>query len=161
MQKVQDSRLAIFQPPPIEFSIEKREWIKYLPENGLQVPFSFHIPGTSSTYIDLNKSRLVVVGHFLHKDGTNIVASEQDIKPTNAFLHSMFIQADVSLQQKIISPNISINYPYKAIMDLLVNYDDVIVKPLSSEMFYVERGDLEKTNNVKADCEELIVKGVI
>ena len=127
MKKVQDSRLAIFQPPPVEFSIEKTEWIKYIPENGLQVPFSFHVPGTSSSYIDLNKSRLVVIGQIIHQDGSDIEASEVDIKPTIGFLHSMFNQVDVSLQQKIISPNITINYPYKAIINLLLNYENMIM----------------------------------
>ena len=40
----------------------------------------------------------------------------------NLTLHSLFRQADLLLQGKLISPDIGLNYPYKSIFDVLLNY---------------------------------------
>ena len=39
----------------------------------------------------------------------------------NFTLHSIFRQIDLSLNPKIVSPDVGVNYPYKAMIDLLLN----------------------------------------
>ena len=39
----------------------------------------------------------------------------------NNTLHSLSSQCDISVQQNVITPNVSTNYPYKAIFDVLLS----------------------------------------
>ena len=59
MDIVQTS-LALFQPPPIDSTIDKEYWVEFnqvasISKNGV---IEFNIPGTSADYINLAKSKL-------------------------------------------------------------------------------------------------------
>ena len=45
------------------------------------------------------------------------------------------------LNQKVISPDVSISYPYKAMMDILLHYGhDVKESELQGELYYKDTG---------------------
>ena len=43
-------------------------------------------------------------------------------------MHSIFRQIDLSFNQKIVSPDIGVNYPYKAIIDILLTSNNEMIE---------------------------------
>ena len=78
--------------------------------------------------MDLRKSRLHVKCRILQGDGSTLppvpigvnVPDEVKVGPVNNLLSSLWSQVDVSLQQQVITPSVSTNYPYKAYIDTLL-----------------------------------------
>ena len=131
MDVVQNS-LSIFVPPPIDNSIQREYWVEFNPiaaisESGA---IGFYIPGTSIDYINLSKTKLHIKYVRTKENGDPIrderglngqpTADNDQVGPVNFTLHSIFRQIDLSFNQKIVSPDIGVNYPYKAIMDILL-----------------------------------------
>lgn len=72
----------------------------------------------------------------------------------NLFLHSLFSQVDVSLNERLISPSTS-TYPYRAMMETLLNYGgDAKTSQLSIALFYKDTpGKMDVTNPVAEDAD--------
>ena len=76
------------------------------------------------------KTRLQVTYVLTTEDGNPIKDERGDqeqpldtsdqVAPVNLTLHSIFRQIDLSLNQKVISPDVGVNYPYKAMIDFLL-----------------------------------------
>ena len=103
----QTSAMSLFQPPAIERTIQKYEWIEYksigqIAEGG---PIEFNISGNSVDYIDLQKSRIVVKLKLQTSAGQPVTV-EHAVGLVNLSLHALFRQVDVTLQQKVISPSV-------------------------------------------------------
>ena len=123
----QGSIMSLFQPPAIERTVQKHEWIEYKPigqivEGG---PIEFNISGNSADYIDLQKSRIAIKVKVQTSKGV-AVTSENAVALVNLSLHALFRQLDVTLQQKVISPDVGTSYPYKAIIDALLKTDETV-----------------------------------
>ena len=101
MDVVQTS-LSLFQPPPIDKSIQREYWVEFYPiatisESGA---IEFNIPGTSLDYINLAKTRLQVTYVLTTEDGNPIKDERGDqgqpldtsdqVAPVNLTLHSIF-----------------------------------------------------------------------
>ena len=132
------SKLAIFQKPYVENSVEEIQYIEFAPRNGISDGsiIEFVIPGTSAEYIDLKKSRLKIKARIVKSDGTPIKV-ENKVGLVNLSLSSLFRQVDVLLQDKIVSSDINICYPYKALIDVLLNYGFGLKESqLQSELYY-------------------------
>jgi hypothetical protein len=112
--------LALFQLPPTDTAIEKREWIEFRSVSQLNSDstLEFNIPGSSMNYIDLKESRLHLKVRILKEDGHPIVPQDK-VALANLPLHAFWRQVDVSIQQRIIS-SVGTHYPYKAYIDLLL-----------------------------------------
>ena len=54
-------------------------------------------------------------------DGEDFKADDE-VAYTNLSLHSLFRQVDVSLNQQVMTSNVGVNYPYKAMLDVLLGY---------------------------------------
>ena len=71
MASAYSSKLALFQPSPIERGIETEKYIEYrsttAPAHGATIEFS--IAGNGPDYIDLTKSRLAVKFKITKADG--------------------------------------------------------------------------------------------
>ena len=111
MDVVQTS-LYLFAPPATDKSIVKEYWVDYNPiaaisEGGV---IELSVPVTSIDYIN----------------GVPTDNSDQ-VAPVNFNLHSIFRQFDLSLNQKLISPDVGLNYPYKALIDLLLGSSNDII----------------------------------
>ena len=123
--------LNVFQAPPIDNSIQREYWVEFnniatISETG---PIKFNIPGTLLDYLNLAKTRLQVT-YVLTKADVSPIQDERDdngvpldtsdqVAPINLTLHSIFRQIDLSLNQKIVSPDVGVNYPYKASTDMI------------------------------------------
>ena len=59
------------------------------------------------------------------------------VAPVNFTLHSIFRQIDLSLNQKPISLDVGVHYPYKALTDLLLgSTNDMILSQAQAAMFF-------------------------
>ena len=62
------------------------------------------------------------------------------VAPVNFTLHSIFRQIDLSLNQKVVSPDVGVNYPYKALIDLLLgSSNDMILSQAQAAMFFKDQ----------------------
>lgn len=130
------SELNIFLTPPTATSIEKGHWVEYHPIANIRDgnPLEFSISGSGEEYIDLSATQLYVRVKIL-KDNVVLPDSEK-VAPVNLFLHSLFSQVDVSLNERLISSSSNL-YPFRAYIETLLNYGSDYKKSfLTSECFY-------------------------
>ncbi|CAK1591845.1 unnamed protein product [Parnassius mnemosyne] len=114
--------MDLFALPSTQTSIENGLWIHYKPISSLgdDGPIEFQVPGTGDDYIDLSHTLLHIKAKVLNQDSTNLV-STTIVAPVNNWLHSLFSQLDVYLNQKLVSPPNN-TYAYRAYMETLLNY---------------------------------------
>ena len=101
--------------------------------------------------MNLAKTKLQVSYAITHADGTTIVDDRvsgvpiddsDQVGPVNLTLHSIFRQIDLSLNQKIVSPDVGVNYPYKAMIDLLLNSNsDMIESQAEAALFHKDQAE--------------------
>lgn len=130
--------LALFHPGAKERAVHAVSWVNHRPVSQISnsSAIEFNISGTSSDYILLSKTRLHVKLRLLKNDG-NYVDSLDNVALVNLSLHSLFRQVDVMLNQKLITSSIGVNYPYKAMIDVLLNYNhDVKDSQLQTEGYF-------------------------
>ena len=151
MDVVQTS-LSLFAPPPTDRSIVKEYWVDYNPiaaitEGGV---IEFNVPGTSVDYISLGKSKLHIKYVLTDEEGKKVsdertldgdpTPNTDQVAPVNFTLHSIFRQVDLSLNQKLISPDVGVNYPYKALIDLFLgSNNDMILSQAQAAMFFKDQ----------------------
>lgn len=118
------SELSLFSLPPTQTHIENGQWNLYKPISSLvdEAPIEFVIPGQGDEYIDLSHTLLNIKVKITNIDGTALVAADDNtVGPVNNFMHSLFSQIDVYLNQKIVS-SASNAYPYRAYFENLLSY---------------------------------------
>ena len=183
--------LALFQKPPIDVSIENTEYINFYPKaatNGSSI-LEFNIPGSSNRYIDLSKTRLWIKLKIVKADGTAIKfdiekdaeTNEYKVKAgsdvvclTNLGLSGLFRQIDVALNQQILSPDVATCQYYKALMDILINNENMNESQLQSELFFagpqderarsmnpLENESVRKRMEATLNSKEVILQGPI
>ncbi|XP_054721362.1 uncharacterized protein F54H12.2-like [Uloborus diversus] len=131
------SELELFHLPATQTAIENGQWVEYHPLSNLfdGGPVEFHVSGSGEEYIDLSQTQLYVNAKIVKTDGSPI-AKDAKIGPVNLFLHSLFSQVDVSLNENLIS-NSSNTYPYRSYIETLLNHGfDSKTSQLTSEMYY-------------------------
>ena len=141
------SKLALFQPPAVETTVEQVQYIEFLPSSTISKGsvIEFRIPGTSAEYIDLSRSKLKVKVRIVKSDG-NPIKAENQVALVNLSLSSIFRQVDVQMQEKLVGSGTNICYPYKAMLDTLLKYNhDVKEGPLQSELYYKDVGVMDAT----------------
>ena len=147
----QQSSLSLFQPPAIEKTIEKEEWVEFRPIGQISQGsvIQFNISSDSTNYIDLKKSRLHLKAQIQQPDGKPVTDKDL-VGLVNLSLHALFRQVDVMLQQKVISPEIGVNYPYKALLDVLLHTGhDVKESRLQGELFFKDSsGSMDATDPI-------------
>lgn len=116
------SELDLFALPSTQTSIESGSWIHYNPISSLtdEGPIEFIIPGTGDDYIDLSHTLLHINAKIINSDSTKLIDADK-VAPVNNWMHSLFGQLDIYLNQKLISPPNN-TYPYRAYIENLLNY---------------------------------------
>jgi hypothetical protein len=119
-----------FNSIPSEEHLNQVIWVDVQPTTAIaeQGPIEFFVPGAGGQYIDLSETQLYVKCHITQGDGSNlppiIGPDAPDISrmaPINNILHSMWRQIDVFWNDRLVSGS-TMNYPYKAYLDALLNY---------------------------------------
>ncbi|XP_045450979.1 uncharacterized protein F54H12.2-like [Melitaea cinxia] len=116
------SELDLFALPSTQTSIESGMWVQYKPISSLadDGPIEFQVPGTGDDYIDLSHTLIQLKAKILNEDSSKLAASTV-VAPVNNWLHSVFTQLDVYLNQKLVSPPNN-TYAYRAYIKTLLNY---------------------------------------
>ena len=115
------SELDLFSIPSTQTSISKGQWIEYHPLSNITEtgPIEFNVSGSGEEYLDLARTQLHVKAKITKANSTALDLNEQ-VGPVNLFLHSLFSQVDVSLNERLISP-LTDTYPYCAMIETLLN----------------------------------------
>ena len=94
------SELDLFAVPPTQTSIEDGRWIEHQPLTSLDSggPIEFILPGTGDAYIDLANTYLLIRAKVVRAVGTEL-APDTPVAPVNNWLHSLFSQVDVYLNE--------------------------------------------------------------
>lgn len=117
------SELDLFALPSTQTSIESGQWIHYKPISSLSDdgPIEFQVPGSGDDYIDLSHTLFQIKAKILNQDLTPLNSDTTVVAPVNNWLHSLFSQLDVYLNQKLVSPPNN-TYGYRAYIETLLNY---------------------------------------
>ncbi|GFY10147.1 uncharacterized protein TNCV_360141 [Trichonephila clavipes] len=112
------SELELFNLPGTQTVIQDGQWKQFHPLSNVfdNAPLEFHISGSAEDYIDLSQTQLYVKAKIVKVDNTPIT-EDDTIGPVNLFLHSLFSQIDVSLNDRVF-PIPVIHIPIDLILKL-------------------------------------------
>ncbi|GFT21724.1 uncharacterized protein TNCV_2969771 [Trichonephila clavipes] len=112
------SELELFNLPGTQTVIQDGQWKQFHPLSNVfdNAPVEFHISGSAEDYIDLSQTQLYVKAKIVKVDNTPIT-KDDTIGPVNLFLHSLFSQVDVSLNDRV-DPIPVIHIPIDLILKL-------------------------------------------
>ena len=131
------SELDLFAVPPTQRSIDEGQWIEHQPITSLDSggPIEFVVPGAGDAYIDLANTYLFVRAKIIRGAGTNL-ADDAPVAPVNNWLHSLFSQVDVYLNDTQVTSS-SNTYPFRAYVETLLSYGAEANKTqLTSQLWY-------------------------
>ena len=135
-----DSRFSIFQPAAFDISTQSELTVDYRPlatiTRGQSIDFM--IPNTNVYYTDLSRTYLCIRARIKNKDDSLIDKTDK-VAFTQLPLTSCFRQVDVMLNQTLMSSQIGVNAPYKAVLDHLVYKDkDYLNSAAQTALFYYD-----------------------
>lgn len=149
------SETSIFTVPPTQSDILGSQYLEFKPQNTLSStgPLEFTIPGQSDSYLDLSQTQLHVKAKITQADGTDL-PQDAPCAPVNLFLHSMFNQVDVFLNDKMVSVP-SNTYAYRAYLESLLSYGPAAKSShLTSALYYQDTaGKMDVVDPSSADEE--------
>ena len=117
------SELELFAVPPTQTAINSSQWMEYRPITSLTDtgPIEFVITGSGEEYVDLSETYLQVTAKIVKPSGGDLEqtlddngtvnGTDADVGPVNLWLHSLFSQVDVSLNDRLVTPSMN-TYPY-------------------------------------------------
>ncbi|GIY45145.1 uncharacterized protein F54H12.2 [Caerostris extrusa] len=126
----------------VQSMTEDGHWVEFHPLSNVfdGGPVEFHISGSGEEYVDLSQTQLYVKAKIVKADGKPLEKDEK-IGPVNLFMHSLFSQMDISLNDRLVS-NSSNTYSYRSYFETLLNHGfDCKTSQLTSEMFYKDNND--------------------
>ena len=103
--------------PPTQTSIDDGRWVEHQTLTSLDSgdPIEFMLPGTGGAYLDLANTCLLIRAKVVRGVGTELAADTR-VAPVNNWLHSLFSQVDVYLNDTLVEPS-SDTYPFRAYVD--------------------------------------------
>ena len=131
------SELDLFAVPPTQTSIEDGRWgtTPTFDVSRLEGPIEFVIPGTEDAYLDLANTYLLIRAKVVRGVGTDL-AADTPVPPVNNWLHPLFSQVDVYLNDTLVTPS-SNTYPFRAYVDTVLSYgDEAKNSQLTSQLWY-------------------------
>ena len=103
------SELDLFEVPPTQTSVAYGYWEQKGLTSALtdQGPYEFAVSGAGDDYIDLANTYLFVEAQIMDDDDTALVGGA-DVGPVNLWMHSLFSDVRVSLNENLASPPTSL-----------------------------------------------------
>jgi hypothetical protein len=149
--------LALFEKPVLNGGVQKVRWVEYRPVNQITQDGSidFVISGNGNNYVDLRRTYLYVKANVLQNDDIPLPTPRQrdengvlgdplssaKVGPVNLWLHSLFSQVDVYLQQKLVTSSNS-TYFIKAYIDSMLKCCNLAREVnLQSQMYFKDSCD--------------------
>ena len=116
------SELVLFEVAPTQTSVAYGYWEQKGLTSALtdQGPYEFAVSGAGDDYIDLANTYLLVEAHIMDDDDTALDGGA-DVGPVNLWMHSLFSNVSISLNENLVSPPTRL-YPYRAYIEVLLSY---------------------------------------
>ena len=158
------SELDLFAVPPTQTSIDDGRWVEHQPLTSLdsEGPSEFMLPGTGDAYLDLTNTYLLIRAKVVRGYGTDLAADTQ-VAPVNNWLHSLFSQVDVYINDTLVTPS-SNTYPFRAYVETILSYGAEAKKTqLTSQLWYKDTAGhmKKKKKNVYFDRMFLVRRHTI
>ena len=145
--------LDLFSLPPTQTAARDGLWVEYHPLATLApaAPIEFSVSGATADYIDLSNTFIHVIANVLRQDGSPAPA-EAAVAPVNYWMHSLFSQVDVLLNDVLVTPSEN-TYPYRAYIESTLNYGlEAKSTHLTAALYYKDTPG--KLNSVDPDENE-------
>lgn len=140
----------LFSLPATDTTVESSFFAEYKPVVNIQdsdAKIEFRIVGNSSQYLDLFDHFCYFRVKIICGDGKDL-PGDADVSTANLFMHSLFTNCDVSINQQLVSTSNNC-YMYKAYMETLLTFGrDYINSQGTCPLFILdtEEGKLDKAN---------------
>jgi hypothetical protein len=130
----------VFAQKPVQEAVLQTVEMEYKPIAFVDMSdLEFVIPG-DDTYLDLD-IKLFVRGKLIKGDETDLDAADFTAR-TNNFLHSLFSQCNISLNEVSVTPASEL-YNYRSYIETLLTYgSDAAQTHLTNAYWYMDDGDL-------------------
>ena len=162
------TELDLFALPTTQTAIERSQWVEFRPLTTVSDggPIEFIIPGSGEDYCDLSETYLMVTAKITKPDGSSLNHGTEEspgpdagIGPVNLWLHSLFSQVDLSLNERLVTPSMN-TYPYRAYIKTLLSYGPAAKKSyLTAALWYKDAAghmDDTDTDNGFVDRQEWV-----
>lgn len=129
------SELDLFHTPETQAMILSGKWVDHHPISLMdgESPIEFKV-STAEEYNDISQTFLHIQAQIV--DSSGAVITNQAVAPTNLFLHSLFSQVDISLNDVLVTSSVN-TYAYRSMIETLLNYgEDAKRTHLQSELYY-------------------------
>ena len=155
------SELDAFSVPSTQTDIEYGNYVEYHPLSSItdSGPIEFDVSSSGQYYLDFSNTQLLVKVKLTRGNGVDITDADH-VGEVNLFLHSLFQQVDVSLNDVQVS-QLSGMYAYRAYIESLLSYGPQAKNYLlTAALFYKDiykytAGNMDRPNPAHANEEEM------
>lgn len=148
-QRVMAKELNLFQLPPLNSSIEKRQWVEHQPTFQGGKTYEFSISGTGNQYTDLSKTYLKTKVRIKKPNNGGIFVQDEKTStalPIDNVLHSLWNDVHVKFNNTLVS-TANTNYAYKAYIEQIMKFNSMAKeKQLSLVGFTSDQGNFDQTD---------------
>lgn len=137
------SETDLFTEPGYDLTLQSSHRVEYHPITNITdrtTPIMFIIQGADSQYIDFSETQLYVRCKVTSSTGAVRVATLENVAPVNNFLHSLFQQVKIELNDTVITPP-TVLYPYKAFIETALSYGREYTKSQAQAGLYGKEVD--------------------
>ena len=148
-QECTKSELDLFGVPATQISVGNATIVQYSPVTlNADGPLKFIVPGIEGEYLSLSQIYPYIKVKITKSNG-NAIDEQSIVALSNLFLHTMFSQVDVFLNNQKITSSIN-TYPYRCMLETLMNYGEEAKKTqLVTSMFYKDTAGKMDSIDVK------------
>jgi hypothetical protein len=102
--------------------VEEGQFVEIHPLASLApgAPIEFAISGNTEEYLDLFNTFLHVKAKVTLGNGNNLPAGDVEVAPVNYYMHSLFSQVDVSLNDTLVTTSEN-TYSFRAYLEAMLN----------------------------------------
>jgi len=151
------SELDIFQKPLYQTSVNRYKYVSINPSGDIQkgaLPMTFNINKSENEYIDLSNIYCYVKCSIRKIADNSLLAGNVAVSPVNNFMHSLFSEIQIIVNDKTEKPLITSNYPIKAYFENLLNFgSEGKSAHLQSELFI--KDDHKNMNTITLSKQEV------
>lgn len=126
--QVLSDELNLFQLPPLNSSILKRQWVEHQPTfQGGKSSVEFTISGAGNQYTDLSKTYLYTKVKITKPNKGNVFAQDEKNStalPVDNVLHSLWGDVQVKFNSTLVSTS-NTNYSYKAYIENILKFNSM------------------------------------
>ncbi len=141
--------LCVFQPKEADVGVHEIEIVEYMPLASISKGkmIEFHIPVTSNFYWNLKKSVLSMKVRIVRASDGSGIGKDDMVAFVQAPAYSLFKSCEVSLQQRLLSPDVGPMYSMKAVLDLLLYHpEEYLSSRAQSFLYYKDNEPMNSTS---------------